>query len=294
MEHYTEPLPADYQSWTAQQKQHFLWDDRILPSKYDTLPPLKKIDVIGLFLTSLKTKMDRRSDEAPARWKKAIHAHGSVAKIEFVSTANTPFTGLFKGADYGLLRLSVTDDPASRGFAPGLAAKFFVDGKPSANFSALVSLEGQGKNYNFFANEFSNIVPPAKHLGPKLINLIFRRVSKFPTNLYLQDFGAVDRYGQLEPQPHNPYQIFLIPNPAVQFSVNPHDFRHDLATIVSGTPLFSVYGVDPTKVADLAIGKPEYRQSAQLIGQIDTTSEFVASDYGDRQLFFRHQRFRDR
>jgi hypothetical protein len=127
-----------------------------------------------------------------------------------------------------------------------------------------------------------------------LINLIFRRVSKFPTKLWLQDFGEVNQHGQLETHLHHPYQIFLVPNPAIQFPVSPpHDFRHDLATVAPGTSLFLVYGVEPSKVEDRLIGKPRHRQNAQLIGQIETTSEFVASDYGDRRLFFRHQRFRN-
>jgi hypothetical protein len=287
-------LPADYQTWRAQAKLDFLWEQRILPSQYTALPRLKKIDILGLFLTPLKTKMDRSSDEAPESWQKALHAHGTVAKVRFRPDPETPFTGLFKGADYGLLRLSVTGDPAARGFAPGLALKLLVDGKPAANLSALVSLEGQGKNYNLLANEFSNIVPEATRLGPKLINLLFRRVSRFPTQLYLQDFAAVTQTGQTEPQPHHPDQIFLVPNPALQFPTTPHDFRQDFATVSAGTLLFDVYGVDPKRGSDQLIGKPEYRQQAELIGQIETTSEFVASDYGDRRLFFRHQRFRNR
>jgi hypothetical protein len=155
----TGSLPAEYPSWTAKQKQEFLWQERILKSKYDQLPPLKKIDVIGLFLTPLRSKMDFASDETPPDWKKAIHAHASVAKIQWLPTENTPFTGLFRGADYGLLRLSLTGDPGDRGFAPGLAIKWLVDGAASEDFSALVSLTGQGSNYNFFANELSNIVP---------------------------------------------------------------------------------------------------------------------------------------
>ncbi len=286
-------LPDDYQSWTAEEKQRFLWQQRLLPSQYDRLPALKKIDVFGLFLTVLNAKMDRLSDEAPQHWKKAIHAHASVAKVRFVPAVETLFTGLFKGADYGLLRLSVTGDPTKRGFAPGLAAKFFIDGQPSANFSALVSLDGQGKNYNFFANEFSNIVPVVNRLGPKLINLIFRRTSRYPTKLDLQNLGVVRQDGQAEKAPHYPLRIFLVPHKAVQFAeAPPHDFRTDLATIAPGTALFSVYGVDPANGND-GVDQPDYRQNAQLIGSIETTSEFVASDYGDRRLFFRHQRFRN-
>ncbi len=290
------PLPSDYESWTAGQKQNFLWTERILPSKYAQIPNLARIDVLGLFLTPLKMKMDRLSDEAPSGWKKAIHAHGSVAKIKFVPTTNTPFSGLFKGAS-GLIRFSVTGDPNAQGFAPGLAVKFFVDGHPSENFSALVSLTGQGENHNLFAHEFSNIVPVVNKLGPRLINWIFMRVTRFPTKLYLQGLAAIDQKGHLENNPYYPYQIFLVPNPNLHFSENPHDFRDDLAKISAGTSLFSIYGVDPENLqedADQAsdiVDEQGYRQKAQLIGHLTTTSAFVSSSYGDSLLFFRHQRF---
>jgi len=52
---------------------------------------------------------------------------------------------------------------------------------------------GQGNNYNFFANEFSNIVPVVNQIGPKWINLIFMRVSKHPTKLWLQGLGDVNK-----------------------------------------------------------------------------------------------------
>jgi hypothetical protein len=287
-------LPAEFQSWSARQKQDFLWNERILKSQLSQLPPLQRINVVGLFLTVLRAKMDRQSDEAPQHWKKAIHAHGSVAKIKFIPAVNTPFTGLFKGADWGLIRLSVTGNPSDRGFAPGLALKFLVDGHHSENFSALVSLTGQGQNYNFFAHEFSNIVPVVRQLGPKLINLIFMRVSRYPTKLSLADLARITQTGEVESQPGAPTQIFLVPNPALQFPATPpHDFRTDLATITPGTQLFSVYAVDPKVLGDEAIGTPQYRQSAQCIGYLETTSGFVVSTYGDSQLFFRHQRFKD-
>jgi hypothetical protein len=287
-------LPADFQSWPASQKQSFLWNERILRSQLDPYPPLQRIQVVGLFLTMLRSKMDRQSDEAPKHWKKAIHAHGSVAKIKFVPDLHTPFTGLFKRADWGLIRLSLTGDPSDRGFAPGLAIKFFVDGHHSENVSALVSLTGQGQDYNFFSHEFSNIVPVVRQIGPKLINLIFMRVSRHPTKLSLADIAKMTQSGEVEPQPCSPTQIFLVPNPALQFpSSPPHDFRADLATITPGTQLFSVYAVDPKVLGDEAIGTPQYRQSAECIGHLETTSEFVVSAYGDSQLFFRHQRFKN-
>ncbi|PSN11117.1 hypothetical protein C7271_25050 [filamentous cyanobacterium CCP5] len=284
--HDLDALPSEYESWSAAQKQDYLWQQRLLKSRYDRLPPLRKIDVIGLFRTALRQKMDRRSDQAPARWQKAIHAHGSVAQIKFAPIADSPYTGLFQGVDHGLLRVSVTGDPSDRGFAPGLALKFFVDGHPSENVSALVSLTGQGQNYNFFAHEFSNIVPVVHQLGPRLINLIFRRVSRFPTKISLEDCSEVDQHGQRVTNPRFPGQIFLHPTEAVQFAETPHDFREAMAKIPVGTHLFAVYGVTE--------GQEGKRNLAQLIGNIHTTSEFVASFYGDSQLFFRHQRFKNR
>lgn len=287
-------LPSDYPRWTAKEKQDFLWYERILKSRYDRLPALQKIDVPGLFLTALRAKMDYESDEAPPGWKKAIHAHASIAKIQFVPTNSTPFTGLFQGADYGLLRASLTGDPNDRGFAPGLAIKWLIDGNPSEDFSALVSLTGQGKNYNFFANEFSNIVPVVNQIGPKLINLIFMRVSKHPTKLSLQGLGEVDQQGHFVTNDRSPTQIFLVPDQTVQFAESPgHDFRDDLATIAPGTVLFSVYGTDSPHTGTTAAQQAENRSQATLIGQIKTTSEFVASSYGDSRLFFRHQRFKN-
>lgn len=289
-----DDLPADYESWSAAEKQDFLWHQRILVSRYKTLPPLPPIDVIGLFFTALRKKMDRRSDQAPGHWRKAIHAHGSVAKIKFVPAADTPFTGLFKGVDHGLLRVSVTGDPSDRGFAPGLALKFLVDGYPSENVSALVSLTGQGENYNFFANEFSNIVPVVRQVGPKLINLIFRRVSRYPTKISMEDCSRIRQNGEAVAEPHAPDQIFLVPTQAVQGREQPHDFREHVATIPAGTTVFEVYGVDPRQLAGDSTTTESYRQQSQLIGHIVTDSEFIASFYGDSQLFFRHQRFRNR
>jgi len=291
------PLPSDYESWTAKRKQEYIWNEKIIPSRYTELPPLTKIDIVGLFLTSFKVKMERFADQANRGWKKAIHARASVAKTRFIPTENTPFTGLFKGSDYGLIRLSLTRDPSSSDFAPGLAMKMLIDGHPSANFSALVSLTGQGKNYNFFAKAMSNVVPVVHEFGPKLINWMFRRVTNFPTKLYLEEFAQLDQTGNKEAQPFFPYQIFLEPNSILKFAETPHDFREDLATISPGTTLFSVYGVNPEKLAEDAkqianiVDRDDYRQKAQLIGKIETTSEFIASLYGDDLLFFKHQRF---
>ncbi|MDJ0575349.1 MAG: hypothetical protein QNJ65_09325 [Xenococcaceae cyanobacterium MO_234.B1] len=287
------PLPQDYSTWSAQKKQDFLWNERIVPSIYERKPPLAKVNTLGLIMTRLKIKMDRLSDQAPAKWDKAIHARGSVAKIKLIAEADCPFTGLFQGADYGLLRASLTGDPSRDNFAPGLGIKLLVDAQDSGNFSALVSLVGQGKNYNFLANEFSNIVPVVNQLRPKIGNLIFRRVTRYPTKISLKNLGVIDQLGNPVKVSHYPEQIFLVPTSDIQFPESPHDFRDDLETIPSGTVLFSLYAVESKEGENHLLNQSESRQQAQRIGRIETTSKFVTSAYGDRQLFFRHQRFRN-
>ena len=268
------PASLEYRTWSVERKLNFIWS-RIAASEYADLPPFQPIDVLGLLFTPLRKKMDDRVDESPAGWRKAIHAHGTVAQVEYVSdNQDHPYTGLWKGAT-GLVRLSITGEPTKRGFAPGLALKMLVAGQDSANFSALYALNGQGQDHNFFAHPLSNIVPVVNELGPQLINGIFRRVTRYPTKLSLQDFGTFDQAGNAINSPNSPAQISLVPE--IQFASDPHDFRTDLTPIPAGTKLFTVMVSD----------------SHQRIGHLITKSKFVASAYGDRQLFFRHHRFRD-
>lgn len=267
------PSPREYRTWSVERKLNFIWS-RIAASEYEDLPPFQPIDVLGLFFTPLRKKMDDRADESSAGWRKAIHAHGTVAQVEYVSAGDHPYTGLWQGAT-GLIRLSVTGDPIKRGFAPGLALKMLVNGQDSANFSALYTLTGQGQDHNFFAHPLSNIVPVVNELGPQFINGIFRRVSRYPTKLSLADFGLFDRAGHAVTGSKSPEQISLVPE--LQFASTPHDFRQDLTPLPVETKLFTVI----------------VSEFNEVIGHLVTKSKFVASAYGDRQLFFRHQRFRD-
>jgi hypothetical protein len=267
------PSPLEYRTWSVEHKLNFIWS-RIVASEYENLPPFRPIDVLGVLLTPLRKKMDNRVDESPTGWRKALHAHGTVAQVEYVSAGDHPYTGLWQGAT-GLVRLSVTGDPSRRGFAPGLALKMLVDGQDSANFSALYTLNGQGQDYNFFANPLSNIVPVVNEFGPKVMNGIFRRVTRYPTKLSLQDFGMFDRAGHAINSPNSPEQVSLVSE--LHFASSPHDFRKDLTPIPPDTKIFTV----------MVSG------SSQIIGHLVTKSNFVASVYGDSQLFFRHHRFRD-
>ncbi|HYE00055.1 MAG TPA: hypothetical protein VEH84_11780 [Alphaproteobacteria bacterium] len=295
------PLPEGYEAQAACAKRDYLWNERILPSRHAELPPIPDIDVPGLILAGMASKMDLLADQAPPGWRKPIHARGSVAAVRFVAEPETPFTGLFRGAECGLIRLSLTGAPEKRGVAPGLALKLFVDGRPSANMSALFRLDGQGADHNYFANEFSNIVPESDRLGTRFVSWLFGRTSAHPTRLYLADFAQTDSAGRVEGAPVWPLRLFLVPGPDLAFESAPHDVRADFARIPAGTTLFTVMAHAPSEASDAAaeaalpaLLDPAHRGRVRRIGRIETTSAFVASAYGDDHLFFRHQRYANR
>ena len=69
--------------------------------------------------------MRTEGDELPAGRTKLIHSVGVVGRVVWVSLPTHPYTGIFTGANHGLLRLSLATepDPASATTIPGLALK---------------------------------------------------------------------------------------------------------------------------------------------------------------------------
>lgn len=294
-------IPEDYKSWAACDKESLLWTNGAMRTEYDQSerPELTEVDIGGLINSVLWEKVNRKDDVAPLGYEKPIHAHGTMATVEFEATANHPYTGVFKGADCGLLRLSVTGDPNDRGFAPGLAWKVFVDGKNSRNVSALYTLSGQGDNHNFFANELSNYVD--KEINETLgTTALFSLVSTKPTTLAVSKMAKVQVDGTKESNVVSPTQIYFAPRPEVQslFDSASHDFRDDLESLPEGTPVYDVYATSQaikTSIIPYFHNKyaNERRNSAVKVGTIKTTSKFNSSSFGDGGVFFRHQRVED-
>ena len=295
-------IPDDYESWTGCAKQEHLWVNGALRTQYPAgeLPDIPAIDVLGLVDSILWEKVRDKKDVAPPGYEKPLHPHGVMAKVAFVPTSGHTYTGLFKGNQCGLLRLSVTGDPADRGFAPGLAWKAFVDGKPSQNVSALYTLTGQGGNYNFFANELSQYVHQEvnESLGT---SLIFSLVTTKPTRLRVDDMAEVTQTGATVGSVKAPTQIYFVPGTAVKnrFASSAHDFRDDLTSIAAGTKVYDVYATSmEIKTSIFPSLNTQYqnqrRASAVKVGELVLSSPFIASQFGDAGVFFKHQRFEDR
>jgi len=63
--------------------------------------------------------------------------------VKLTSSGKHPFTGIFEGADYGIVRFSAASKPDPKSnFTPGLGLKFLRDGKNSVNLVAMNSVDG--------------------------------------------------------------------------------------------------------------------------------------------------------
>jgi hypothetical protein len=313
-------FPAGYESWTARQKQAYVWSwlakseycgaagdetngDR--PNDYWQCPsPLPTgggvLWSVETFIRvarrhRLTTTFDRSSsDEMPGGRPKLIHAFGSVAKIEFALDPapppsnpwiapehRRPYTGLVAPGQVvsGIARLSLAGLTPS--FSPGIAVKLFVDGRESANFQAMFRIDGQGDDKNFFANAFSNEVPPPAGFAGQALDAVFKTVKRDSTFLPVTALGRYAVDGSEDPSPRSPRTLSLVPTPEVHQRISSsttEDFRIGLRWIPPGTALYDVYASDARN------DRPVH------IGTIRTASYLIASAHGDAELFFRHGR----
>jgi hypothetical protein len=289
-------LPADYEVRTAVEKLSLLWGHisrhPVTEAELET-KELSLGDIAsGLSASFAAGAFLNVGDEMPAGRNKVIHANGAVAQFEFTPEAETPFSGIFKTGAVGVLRLS-TAAPNSEDFTPGMALKFMIDQKPSSNLVAMYSLNGQGADLNFFSNSFRTTIAAPQGIALKIGAAVFERAldlvrdevgsaPKDALTIPLNDLASVDRWGHLveKSELRVPSQLFFVPTKKAQdyFFDNSfgyvRDFRATLATFPRGAGLYWVYAYDHSKKV--------------LIGRITITSEFIASKFGDKHLYFKH------
>jgi hypothetical protein len=279
----------DYEELSGCEKQDYLWDTRILPSVYGegggTRP---SFDAAGGWqallgapgaLFSLDRSFDHISDEMPRGRRKFIHPFGSVALIEFQALPDSPYTGILSAdSACGLARLSLAGPPSFIGYTPGMALKFFVDGKPSVNLQVMNSLNGQGRNQNFFENPFSNSIEEPTGFVLRTLAWWFGLFVDNPFYLGLDHVASTTPEGDTLEDSVVPYELVFVAADGISIPPDTdRDLRDELADLEPGTILYEVYARDSEEAgADI------------LIGHIVTLSHFEASEWGDQKLFFRH------
>ena len=236
-------------------------------------------------------------DELPSGRKKITHNVGVVGRVVWRNRGRHPYTGIFRGANHGMVRLSFIAQPNPLkpvGFnpRPSMGLKFLRNGMDSANLVAMFSLNGQ-QSWNFFRHDWTTHLPtPLQYirlLPPGTIK--FSTVTRNIRQVGTSDWGKAGEDGIKESHPRFPYRLRFRPALGIarRFSDSFEqqcqiDNYCDLRTIPPGSTLFHVF----------AMNKPtELGGRERLIGEVVLTSILTTSRWGDNGLFFRHQDMAD-
>ena len=87
---------------------------------------------------------------------KIFHSRGTVTRVSYESVGDHPYTGIFKGADFGVMRITdvTRTNPDVPFTSPGFGIKWLRTGHRSANGVTMFSFAGQ-KSFNFLANDWT-------------------------------------------------------------------------------------------------------------------------------------------
>lgn len=276
-------LPVNYQGLSASEKQDIIWAEINKSHNEEPLPSLtgtsfKEVlaKLKGLF--NLRPTFDYSSDELPEGRVKIIHANGSVGKVAFIPTANHPFTGIYQSGAIGVARLSLATPPSDDNYIPGMAIKLLVSQHASLNLQVMNLLEGQQGNWNYFAKEFSNQIPHPTSWTLKAIEKVFEWTRDPANNLPLWHLAAWTSEGRFDGIPVFPERLYFKPTAWVKEIIaeqSREDFRVSFLNVPEGA-LYEIYG--------------EYQGSEYHIGTLMLESTLLASNYGDKNLFFQHHR----
>ena len=109
-----------------------------------------------LFYQDPNDTFDHIADTMPEERLKIFHTKGTVTKVSYQSVGDHPYSGIFKGAKHGIMRISevTRTNPDIVRTSPGFGLKWLRDGVESANGVAMFSFAGQ-PSYNFLANSWT-------------------------------------------------------------------------------------------------------------------------------------------
>ena len=193
---FTEHLDSqEYQALSALCKSEVVW--RNILSDVQREDFFVGPELTGLFNHDMNLTYDTISDSMPVGRVKMTHPVGTHTKIEFIAHKDTPYTGIFRGAEHGIMRISETVKtvPHKAKTVPGHGVKFYRDGMSSANWVAMFSLDGQ-KSYNFFKNRWTTVVrEPNNECARETIGKNLATVTDHIGATSVMEVAEFDQYG---------------------------------------------------------------------------------------------------
>ena len=238
---------------------------------------------------------------APLR-QKLLHTKGIVGAVKWVYDparhGEHEYTGLFRGADHGVVRLSetgflLTDIEKQHSFNPAIALKFQVDGEFSQNLLGQVEAEGVEDPF-FMASPFTNHPPVV--LNDCMTKTAIRKQaenSQFPFSIGTSHFASILQDGtRLDlDEMEFPYELVWTPNAALfprhSDSENFLEYFDHVMQDFDDSP--DENGNYPVLFTVQARKDPE--DDLQTIGEVQMTSPLFRSLFGDQTLFFKHETF---
>jgi len=242
-------------------------------------------------------------DLKPPGIEKVICAAGGVVapvQLQWYAGAEQLFSGMFRGADYGLIRCSSVTEPIQPSrlslypaIVPMVALKFFRDGAAQSSNVVLAHKKSGHKNPNFLAHAVSNhftenIVYPFKEALK-----VFYKYSSFPTFTGCSEFCSRCQDGSPAGEPRSPYALVLLAPASLRArKIAPTKHLLDqFRELSAGDLLFEVFAVpEPMSMASSLKKQPP---QIWRVGELRLCAPFVASQLGDRKLFFRHHLFEE-
>lgn len=255
----------DYTEFSAYKKRELIWD-KIVNSKYKIKPVYEQSEYNNLIsgITSIlapRTRSSSCDDELEYKGQRQFHRFGAIAKITFMPIKYHNYSGIFLSGALGLARFA----PMLENMPPSLEIKFFIDKHPSVDM-LLIPESGSGKYW--FANKLSNT---ANDPGNKILH------SMNLLNNNLNYISARNDQGILSNNNLAPEKIIFVPNPIMQkilFENKSDDFRVDLENLQKKDA--TLYSVKSQRGNDIPL----------YLGDIWLESEFISSEYCDRNLRF--------
>lgn len=265
-------ITADRETKIAEIQKRISVPYKVLPSA-DRLSCAQVLALRKLFF--LQSSFKHQGDELPFGRAKFIHGRGSVARVSLRFKRQPMYTGIFQEHHVeAFARISLAAPPKLAGYTPGLAIKIPISGFPSVDILAMPSIDGQGKDPNLFAHTYKTQIDEPTKLATKLLGNWFSFFVQEPNHLSLEHMASTTLGGTWNRYPSAPSALEFLPIYKTYGSQGPGDFRELLGQIPVETPLFEIYG--------------GFGDDFSPIGYVFLESPFIASQYGDEELFFRH------
>jgi len=261
--------PADMQFWgyeyesqSAYCKSEQIWervleDDRI-QDWFDGVAQLP------MFFQDTNDTFDWIGDDMPEGRLKIVHTRGTVTRINYESVGDHPYTGIFKGAQHGIMRISEVNRtvPDVVRTSPGFGVKFLRDGYTSANGLAMFSFAGQ-PSFNFLANSWTtHLAEPQNTCGRMTVSSKFAEGTRHLGNTSVMEWAEVDEHGYKEACPVWPFMLRFEPTITTAWpDTFQAEFHEQMQLIQDDFHLFDVYALDEP----IGMGGEE-----KLIGKLNT------------------------